>query len=137
MRLGTLLNTYRQYATALPVLERALALSPRKQPTIYELGTSLLNLGRFNDAVQVFKYAAELMPESEDIESKKLYTVALVYAKQVEESEAYARRIFGNEGLIDSRLADAYRRTGETVKAKRIMATIQEQEDKKLYTLPN
>ncbi|OHA27543.1 MAG: hypothetical protein A3C08_00985 [Candidatus Taylorbacteria bacterium RIFCSPHIGHO2_02_FULL_47_18] len=129
MRLGVLLNIYRQYEIAIPIIEQALALSPRKQPILYELGTSYLNLKQFDKAAEVFKFAAELLPENQDEESKKLYAVALIYAGKVTEAETYLIRIFGTTEPLESRLADAYARIGQKDKSERILWLIREREE--------
>ena len=129
MRLGVLLNIYRQYELAIPIIEQALALSPHKQPILYELGTSYLNLKQFDKAAEVFKFTAELLPENQDEESKKLYAVALIYAGKVTEAETYLTRIFGTAEPLESRLADAYARIGQKNKAERILQLIEEREE--------
>ncbi len=125
LRLGATLNAYRQYAAAVPFLEKAVALSQNKQPSLYELGTSYLNLGKFNEAVSVFKRAAELLPDNEDAESKKLYAVSLVYARRFAEAETYMKKISNAAFFYDNRLADAYRRVGQSDKAEYIKGQIE------------
>lgn len=129
MRLGALLNVYGMYAKAVPYLEQALALSPRKQPTLYELGTSFLNLGKMDEAVAVFKRAAELLPDAEDVESKKLYAVSLVYARRFTEAEAYIQRIFGTPIFVDTRIADAYARVGRLDKSVPLYTELEAREE--------
>lgn len=124
MRLGAVLNAYGKYAEAVPYLEQALALSPRKQPTLYELGTSFLNLGKMNEAVEIFKRAADLLPSDQDLESKKLYVVALIYARRFAEAEAYMQDVFNAPFFYDNRLADAYRRVGRSDTAEHIIEHI-------------
>jgi tetratricopeptide (TPR) repeat protein len=127
LRLGVVLNTYRQYKAAIPFIERALELSPHKQPSLYELGTSYLNLGQFEKAVEVFGRAAQLLPENQDRESKLLYAISLVYARRFADADAYMQRIFGISPFIDSRLADAYARSGRSESAVLIRAEIARQ----------
>ena len=124
LRLGATLNTYREYQAAVPILEQAVTLSPRKQPSLYELGTSYLNLGKFDDAAAVFKRAAELLPDHEDLESKRLYAVSLVYASRFAEAEKYMQKIFGTPIFWDARLADAYRRAGMYDKMNEILENV-------------
>lgn len=124
LRLGVVLNAYGKYAEAVPYLEQAIVLSPHKQPTLYELGTSFLNLGKMNEAVEVFKHTADLLPGVQDLESKKLYVVALIYARRFAEAEAYMQEVFNAPLFYDSRLADAYRRVGRPDTAEHIMENI-------------
>jgi len=128
LRIGVLLNTYRRYEDAIPFIERALALSPNKQPTFYELGTSYLNLGQYEKAVDIFKRAAELLPDNEDAESKKLYAISLVYAQKFSEAKRYMKKIFGVEYFIDKRLADAYRRAGDLQTSSFLYSDIKKEE---------
>ncbi|TSC84576.1 MAG: Uncharacterized protein G01um101417_107 [Parcubacteria group bacterium Gr01-1014_17] len=128
LRLGTVLNTYRQYAAAVPFLEKAVALSPNKQPSLYEWGTSFLNMGKFDKAVTIFKQAADILPDGEDIESKRLYAISLVYARKYVEADAYMKKIFGETMFLDNRLADSYERVGQYEKAEYIRKKIEEEQ---------
>jgi tetratricopeptide (TPR) repeat protein len=125
LRIGVVLNTYRYYAEAVHFIEKALALSPNKQPTMYELGTSFLNLGQYDKAVEIFKRAADLLPENEDNESKMLYVISLIYAHRFPEADSYTKRIFEEYPIIDSRVADAYRRVGQIQMASKIYAELE------------
>jgi O-antigen ligase len=65
---------------AKPYLIKALELTPKKQRAYYEIGFSELTAGNYVVALDYFKTAYEL--EKTSSESKVLYAIAALYAKQ-------------------------------------------------------
>lgn len=67
-----------QTEEAVQVLEKAVALSPEKQQTLFELGMTLLQMGRADEALKTFKTAYELAPEN--VQARMYYAAAAIYA---------------------------------------------------------
>jgi Flp pilus assembly protein TadD len=67
-----------QIEEAVRVLEQAVALSPEKQQTLFELGLALLQMGRAPEALTHFKTAFELAPEN--VQARLFYAAAAIYA---------------------------------------------------------
>jgi Flp pilus assembly protein TadD len=65
-------------AEAVEVLERAVALSPQKQQTLFELGLALLQSGRAPEALTRFKTAFDFAPEN--AQARMMYAAAAIYA---------------------------------------------------------
>ncbi|MEK9184860.1 MAG: O-antigen ligase family protein [Patescibacteria group bacterium] len=60
---GTFLKNFGLFKEALPYLERASNLSPKKQTLLFELGENYYNLGDLQKTFETFKKAYELAPE--------------------------------------------------------------------------
>jgi len=62
-----------------------------KQQSIYLLGTSLFNLGRFSDAIEVFKNLSRLYGQDKELAQKAEYEIADCYYQMGNEKEAMSR----------------------------------------------
>ena len=116
--MASLLDTWQQYDAAIPYLESALQLSPRKQVTFFEIGSNLLNQGREADALVAFKAAYELEPRFSD--AAILYAVGAIYARQPALAEDILQERFGTNTVSDSRLLQAYTRMGQFGKLRQL-----------------
>jgi O-antigen ligase/tetratricopeptide (TPR) repeat protein len=86
-------------AEAAPFLERAVALSPKKQTLIMEYASALFANGQVQDALAKFKYAYELDTTNDD--AKGAYALALVAAKKLPDFDT----LVANGYPADERLA--------------------------------
>lgn len=86
---GSFMNGIGQYGEAVPLLEKALELSPRKQSIIYDLATSYINLNKNIDkAVEIMKGAYESAKDNS--QAKISYATTLISAdKEKEAKELY------------------------------------------------
>ena len=86
---GSFMNGIGQYGEAVPLLEKALELSPRKQSIIYDLATSYINLNKNIDkAVELMKGAYESAKDNS--QAKISYATTLISAdKEKEAKELY------------------------------------------------
>ncbi len=101
---GSLFNSFGDYKTALPLLEKAHELTPRKQSVDFDLASNYMNTGRAQDAVDITKEAYESAPTYEI--SRIAYAIALINAGQ----EKKAHEIFGDDPTIftDQRVIGVY-----------------------------
>lgn len=102
---GSFMNGIGQYTEAVPLLEKALELSPRKQSIIYDLATSYLNLNTNTDkAVELMKGAYESAKDNS--QAKISYATTLISADREKE----ARELFKDDpSALDSpQVAQAY-----------------------------
>lgn len=67
-----------QTEEAVRVLEQAVALSPEKQQTLFELGLAQLQMGRAPEALQTFKRAYDFAPAN--VQARMYYAAAAIYA---------------------------------------------------------
>ena len=104
--LGALLNNYGLHAEAAPYLERAHALSPRKQTILFEIGSNHLNARDFPKAVAAFREAFELNPGFRD--ARIIYAMGLIYAGDNASATALLNEGFGTALVADDRLIKAY-----------------------------
>ncbi len=108
------------YSSALAYIEKSIELSPKKQTFIFQKGTTLLALGKLEEAVATLKAAYDIEPSN--TEAKTLYGISLIYDKKFAEAKA----LFGNDltVLADGRVLQAYLSAGryndliDIVKAK-------------------
>lgn len=101
---GSFLNNINQFATAEPLLEKALELSPNKQSIAFQLANTYINIDKMDRALEVLKKAYEDAPEY--VEAKMSYAIVLVASgKGVE-----AKKIFAGDMSVleNERIADAY-----------------------------
>lgn len=88
---GSFLMTIGQAEAALPILEKAHALSPAKQSIDFDLATAYINLNQSDKALALLKAAYDSAPEY--LQSRLAYTGALILAGK----EAQAKSLFGND----------------------------------------
>ncbi len=108
--MASLLDTYRQYPAAVPYLRKALELSPRKQITLFETGSNLLNQGQERQALVAFKTAYELEPKFRD--AALLYAVGFIYVGDEKSARELLTKTYGTHLVFDQRLLQAYARRG-------------------------
>lgn len=104
--LGTLLDSYGQYAQGEPYVKRAHGLSSQKQTIMFQLGLNALNRGNIEGALAIFKEAFERAPEYED--ARIFYAVGAIYAKNDALLEELLLPIFGTTIIDNDRLMRAY-----------------------------
>ncbi len=102
---GSFMNGIGQYTEAVPLLEKALELSPKKQTIIYDLATSYLNLNtNIDKAVELMKGAYESAKDNS--QAKISYATTLISAGKENE----ARELFKDNpsALVSPQIAQAY-----------------------------
>ena len=102
---GSFMNGIGQYNEAVPLLEKALELSPKKQSIIYDLATSYLNLNtNIDKAVELMKGAYESAKSNS--QAKISYATTLISAGK----ESEAKELFKDDpsALISPQIAQAY-----------------------------
>ncbi|PIT91010.1 hypothetical protein COU17_02840 [Candidatus Kaiserbacteria bacterium CG10_big_fil_rev_8_21_14_0_10_49_17] len=90
---ASVLRSFGQNKAAFDELEKARALSPRKQHILFEIGITQLNAGNTAEALQTMKEAFELEPRF--TQARIFYALAAVYD--------------GNSALADELLTDEYK----------------------------
>ncbi|GAA5509068.1 tetratricopeptide repeat protein [Novipirellula caenicola] len=80
------LDKLQQPQDALPLLERAHAVSPQDEETRLLLARARLEMGRFEDAVQLYRQLADQIPEDSTIQLN--FAAALLGAKRWDASQA-------------------------------------------------
>lgn len=126
---GSFMNGIGQYTQAVPLLEKALELSPRKQSIIYELATSYLNVGNNNEkAVTLIKEAYESSPDNDA--AKLAYATTLISAdKEKEAKELYKDNL---DALAVPQIAQVYINKKQYYKAIEIYRSLIKREPKEL-----
>src|SRR5258708_814939 len=119
--LGALLNTFGQHPEAIPYLQRAHELSPRKQTILYEIGSNYLNSNNYPKAVETFKQALDLEPEDKD--ARIIYAMGLIYAGNTTLAEKTLADGFGTAQVPDDRLIKAY---GDTKQYPKMLALVKQ-----------
>ena len=84
---GSVLASTGQYQAALPMLQRAAVLSPRKQTILFELASAYIGEQNFTSALSTLKTAYEL--DTKDQDAQLLYAAAAIYDK----NDALANKI--------------------------------------------
>jgi tetratricopeptide (TPR) repeat protein len=105
--LGTFYERYQQYDKALATLNHAVALSPRRQLTLIQLGILHLNRGDVPSAREAFKTAYEL--ETKNPEAATFYVIALLAAGDNVKADEITATLNGSERW-DNRLVLGYAR---------------------------
>jgi O-antigen ligase len=100
--MGTFLDNMGQYQMALPYLQKAVELSPKKLTMMFELAKCYSYLGQGSQAVTVAKTAYDLMPVYTD--AKNNYTAALIVSGQ----DDLAKQMMGNATTTDQSIVRAY-----------------------------
>ena len=119
---GSLLHEFGQYEPAVTYFERALQASPKKQPIMFGLASSYLELDDTETALSYFKQAYDLDPSF--AQPRNLYLLGLVYNKNFDEADALIEK-HGTD-IIDQRIAAAYFQTGATQKGLQLMLSLVE-----------
>ena len=101
-------------------LEKARELSPQKQSVMFEKGSALINVGRYDEAVLLFKEAFELA-EAYD-EARLYYGAALIYAGNYKEAASILSPLSGTSRFGDVRILRAYYERGQIEEIKELLA---------------
>lgn len=76
--LASLYNKAQKFDEAISLLNQAIKISPKKQQLYFELGTSYLSKGEYENGLEKLKTAFEF--DTKFIEARKIYAVAAVFA---------------------------------------------------------
>jgi tetratricopeptide (TPR) repeat protein len=92
---GIFLNNMNQYAMALPYMQKAVELSPKKLTMMFELAKTYAYLGEREKALEINEYAYNLVPEYSL--GKINYAAALILNGR----EAEAKKLLGDEPITN------------------------------------
>jgi tetratricopeptide (TPR) repeat protein len=116
--MGIFLDNMNQYQTALPYLQKAVELSPKKLTMMFELAKCYSYLGQKDKALEINKAAYDLVPEY--VDAKMNYAASLILNDQ----DALAKQIMGtgtttNENIVRMYLikASAFVQKGDKTSA--------------------
>jgi len=126
--LGVFLNAAGKFDEGIIHLENAAKLSPSKQSILFELGTSYLNMGKFEKALDLFKRAYELEPSFTD--ARIIYALGANYAGQFDLADKILTDGFGNALSADPRLLQAYVSKGRFDRIVEIYSNLVKEEPK-------
>jgi len=99
---GVFLDNMNQFEMALPYLQKAVELSPKKMTMMFELAKCYSYLGQNTKALEVAKYAYDLLPEYADARTN--YVAALI----LNDKDALAKQIMGNATTTSENLIRTY-----------------------------
>lgn len=103
--MGYLLNRSRQPQEAIPFLERAIELSPKKQTMYFELGSAYLGMMENEKAYEIFKKAYDF--DTRFKEAAVLAAVEALYIGKKDEAIAILNQTYGTTIVDDDRLIKA------------------------------
>lgn len=106
MFFGSLYSRLGDYASAVPFLEKAVELSPRKQSMYFELGSTYLAAGDTEKALQAFKTAYDFAPEYQ--EAQFGYASAAIIANNITLANEILAKIPEEKVAFDPRIFNAY-----------------------------
>jgi O-antigen ligase/tetratricopeptide (TPR) repeat protein len=113
--MGSFLNRLRLYGDAVPYLEKALEISPKKQQIYFELITNHIASNQVPKAIEYAKKAFEL-DKNFDV-ARNIYAVSLIYGGNSVEAEKLITERYGEPIVGDDILARAYFDVGEYKKS--------------------
>ena len=113
--MGSFLAGFGDNDGAVTYLQKAHELSPKKQTILFSLGSVYLGKGDYAKGVEIMKEAFDLEPSFD--EARRIYAVALVYAKQGELAAEVLKSLPAETVLADQRLIRAYFLAGYLDKA--------------------
>lgn len=117
-----LLTAYGRYAEALPVIEKGVTLSPKKQLLISNYASTLFRLGQKEKGLEQFKKAFEL-DERYTAAGIQYYAAKEDFPKLVEQLEKYLKDTPGDTQMTYN-LAYYYAKIGEKQKARDTFAKL-------------
>lgn len=114
---GSFRNRIGDHASALKYIERAVAISPKKQIILFEMGFAYLSLGEHQKAFDYFKTAHDLAPGYQD--AKILLAISALYNKNYSFAKEVLAGVDENTLYQDERILSAYVNTGHAMDAVR------------------
>jgi len=99
---GVFLDKMSQYQMALPYLQKAVELSPKKLTMLFELTKCYSYLGQKDKALEIAKFAYDLTPEYN--EAKYNYAAALI----INNKELQAKELVGSTNVTSESVVRAY-----------------------------
>lgn len=118
MFLATLLSTYGMERPALEELEKALAISPKKQFILYGIANTQAHLGNFSEALDAARTAFELAPRNQ--EARKIYASIAIRAGERSLADELLAPISEGGILTDRILLNAYVAAGDFTRVAEI-----------------
>jgi len=109
--LGSFLNRARNYDEAVSALEKALALSPKKQTIMFETAMTYINKQDYANALAVVKRAFDLEPDFK--EARIIYAATAIYAGDYKLASELIAPFAGTSLEYDDRLLQAYGKAGK------------------------
>jgi len=103
--LATVYNKTQKYEEAISLLNKAIEIAPKKQQLYFELGTSYLNKGDFENGMATLKKSFDL--DQTFLDARKIYAVSAIFAGK----ESLAEDLMKDYGGVvqdDERFLKAY-----------------------------
>ncbi|MEK7142537.1 MAG: O-antigen ligase family protein [Patescibacteria group bacterium] len=103
--LATVYNKAQKYDEAISLLNKAIEIAPKKQQLYFELGTSYLNKGDYENGMVTLKKSFDLDQTFED--ARKIYAISAIFAGK----ESLAEELMKDHGSLiqdDERFLKAY-----------------------------
>ncbi len=117
--MGSLRNRIGDFKNAIPYLDEAEKVSPKKQVILFESGFSHLSIGEYAQAMEKFKTAYDLAPDFS--EAKILYAIGALYDKQDALGKKLISEITADGKVFDERIISAYAATGNLAEAVKLL----------------
>ncbi len=113
--MGSFLGAFGDNDGAIAYLQKAHELSPKKQTILFSLGSVYLGKKDYKNGVDIMKQAFDLEPSFD--EARRIYAIALLYAKQGDLAAEVLKPLPSETVLSDQRLIRAYFLAGYFTKA--------------------
>ncbi|MDO8483118.1 MAG: O-antigen ligase family protein [bacterium] len=104
--MGSFLSSFGDSDGAIGYLQKAHELSPKKQTILFSLGSVYLGKGDYEKGAEILKLAFDLEPSFG--EARRIYAVALIYAKQGDLAAEVLKPLPVETVLADQRVIRAY-----------------------------
>lgn len=111
---GTVMDAYGDYGDAATALNQALALSPKKQAILFQIGMNEQALGQLGESEQTFKQAYEL--DTNDTQAALYYAAAAILNKDDATADALLQPLVESGQAAVQQIAAAYASRDEYAK---------------------
>lgn len=116
--LAAIYNKAQKYEEAISLLNKAIEISPKKQQIYFELGTSYLNKGDFENGMATLKKSFDL--DQSSVDARKIYAVSAIFAGRDSLAEELMKD-YGGVVQDDERFLKAYAKSNNVAKVVEIL----------------